>query len=637
MSILQVRNIHKSFGGTVVLDGVQLQVEEKERVGLIGPNGAGKSTLLKIITGRLAADEGEIAIPKSARIGYLAQEYEADSAGTVWDEVMQAFTGLREQEERLRTMEAQMGDEAVLADPDRYQSIMDQYARLQEAFEREGGYDHEARAKGALNGLGLGAVDWKATPVRSLSGGQKTRLALARLLLEQPDLIILDEPTNYLDMDALSWLEHTLESYPHAVLVVSHDRYFLDRIVTVIFEVDRNRITRYPGNYTDYIRQREERLAQWAKEYEQQQAEIKRMEDFVQRNLARASTTKRAQSRRKALERMEKLEQPPSERSRAAIRFETRTRTGKEVLITDGLTAGYRVGRPLIQPVNLRLERGDRVALVGPNGAGKSTLLKTLADRLPPLSGTLRWGTGVELDYYDQEQEELRMEATVLDEVWDAHPRLDQTQVRSYLGQFLFSGDAVFKQVKDLSGGEKARLSLVKRLLNRSNVLLMDEPTNHLDMDSKERLEEALEGFDGTLLFVSHDRYLINRLANRIWEVRDGTIYFHEGNYESFQEQVREREQAKTETASSRSEPSHRESVRDQRQREREARRLQREAEELEREIEQLETEIAHIEEELCKPEIYSHPEKNLPLQEQLAERQQTLSAKTERWAEIAE
>lgn len=636
MSILQVRNIHKTFGGTLVLERVHLQVNENERVGLIGPNGAGKSTLLKIITGRIPADEGIISIPKSARIGYLAQSYEVDSAGTVWDEVMNAFTHLRKQEERLRRMEAEMGSEAVLADTQRYHSLLDQYARLQETFERDGGYHYEARAKGALNGLGLGGFDWTTTPVSSLSGGQKTRLALAKLLLEQPDLLILDEPTNYLDMDALAWLEQTLESYPHAVLVVSHDRYFLDRIVQTVYEIDRNQITRYSGNYTDYIRQREEQLAQWEKQYEEQQATIKQMEDFVQRNLARASTTKRAQSRRKALERMEKLDKPPSERKRAAIRFESGSRTAKEVLVTNGLTAGHRRDQPLIRPVNLRLERGDRVALIGPNGAGKSTLLKTLAHQIPPLSGTFHWGSGVALDYYDQEQEDLRMESTVLDEVWDAHPHLNQTQVRSYLGQFLFSGDAVFKWVKDLSGGEKARLSLVKRLLNRSNVLLMDEPTNHLDLESKERLEEALEHFDGTLLFVSHDRYLIKRLANQIWEIRDGTVSIHRGDYMSYLEWVREQEQALSE-AETRAESTHRESVRDQRQQERKARRLQREAEALEREIEALEKEIAHIEAELCKPEIYSDPEKNLPLQEKLAERQQTLSVKTERWAEIAE
>jgi ATP-binding cassette subfamily F protein 3 len=333
---------------------------------------------------------------------------------------------------------------------------------------------------------------------------------------------------------------------------------------------------------------------------------------------------------------MEKLDKPPSGRKRAAIRFESGSRTAKEVLVTNGLTAGHRRDQPLIRPVNLRLERGDRVALIGPNGAGKSTLLKTLAHQIPPLSGTFHWGSGVALDYYDQEQEDLRMESTVLDEVWDAHPHLNQTQVRSYLGQFLFSGDAVFKWVKDLSGGEKARLSLVKRLLNRSNVLLMDEPTNHLDLESKERLEEALEHFDGTLLFVSHDRYLIKRLANQIWEIRDGTVSIHRGDYMSYLEWVREQEQALSE-AETWAESTHRESVRDQRQQERKARRLQREAEALEREIEALEKEIAHIEAELCKPEIYSDPEKNLPLQEKLAERQQTLSVKTERWAEIAE
>lgn len=635
LSILQVNHIDKSFGATPVLKGISLKVEEKERVGLIGPNGAGKSTLLKVITSRIPADSGEIHISKKARVGYLAQSIEPDAEGTVWDEVMKAFLHLREMETQLRDLEQEMGRPSVLADEKRYLQVTEQYARLQESFEQAGGYSHEARARGTLTGLGLGGLDWKKTSVHAISGGQKTRLALARLLLEQPDLIILDEPTNYLDMDALAWLEQTLESYPGALLVVSHDRYFLDRIVSVIYELDRTRITRYKGNYTQYIRQREEQNVRQEKAYEQQQQEIRRMEEFVRRNMARASTTKRAQSRQKALERMERIERPPGDRKKAAIRFIPSVTSGQQVLETEELTVGYDSAHPLIAPARLRLKRGDRIALLGPNGAGKSSLLKTLVGSLPPLSGKITFGTQVRLDFYDQEQEELNEKQTVLEEVWNAHPRLDQTQIRSYLGQFLFTGEEVFKRVSSLSGGEKARLSLLKRLLNRANLLLMDEPTNHLDLESKERLEEGLESFPGTLLFVSHDRYFINRLATGIWEVKDGRITVFDGSYEEFLEQKKESPTSNTDSAKPVADDT--EETRKKRMREREDRRRREEAVRLEEEIEALEKEKARIQGELCREEIYTRPEESLPRQRRLIELEASLAEKTERWAEIAE
>ncbi|MFD1427050.1 ABC-F family ATP-binding cassette domain-containing protein [Kroppenstedtia sanguinis] len=635
LSILQVNQIYKSFGATPILEGISLQVEEKERVGLIGPNGAGKSTLLKVITSHIPADSGEIHIPKKARIGYLAQSMETEAEGTVWEEVMKAFHHLREMESQLRNLEQEMGRSSVIAEEKRYLQVTEQYARLQESFEKAGGYSYEAQARGALTGLGLGGLHWQDTPVRTLSGGQKTRLALARLLLEQPDLIILDEPTNYLDMDALAWLEQTLDSYPGALLVVSHDRYFLDRIVSVIYELDRNRITRYKGNYTQYVQQREEQMLLQEKAYEQQQEEIRRMEEFVQRNLARASTSKRAQSRQKSLERMERIQRPPGDRKKAAIRFTPSVTSGQQVLKTEDLTVGYDSAHPLIAPANLQLERGDRIALLGRNGTGKSTLLKTLANILAPLSGTVTFGTQVHLDYYDQEQEELNEQETVLEEVWQAHPRLDQTQIRSYLGQFLFSGEEVFKRIASLSGGEKARLSLLKRLLNRANLLLMDEPTNHLDLESKERLEEGLESFPGTLLFVSHDRYFINRLATGIWEVKEGHLSVFKGTYEEFLAQKKESPPLEVDVGKPKLDYA--EETRQKRRKEREERRRQEEADRLEAEIETLEEEKTRIQEELCREEIYTRPEESVPRQRRLAELEVSLAEKTERWTEIAE
>ncbi|MFC4075289.1 ABC-F family ATP-binding cassette domain-containing protein [Salinithrix halophila] len=636
MTILQAKDIHKSYGGTPVLAGVNLRVEDGERVGLIGPNGAGKSTLLKILTGRLAADNGDVSVSRQARVGYLAQEGEWNSERGIWEEVLTVFAPLKAMEADLRKLEEEMSWEDVYSDELRYTKVAEQYARLQERFEQAGGYGFEARARGTLHGLGLGHLDWESTKVSALSGGQKTRLALAKLLLERPDLVILDEPTNYLDMDALTWLEQTLDTHPGALLIVSHDRWFLDRLVQVVYEIDRGHATRYPGNYSDYMRQKAEHLAQWEKEYEQQQTEIKRMETFIQKNIVRASTTKRAQSRRKALEKMERMDRPPSERKKAGIRFEPAVQSGRQVLETEDLTIGYDPNAPLIHGGSLQLARGQRIALLGPNGTGKTTLLKTLAGHLPPLGGRITFGTGVEVDYYAQEQEELCEEETVLEEVWKAHPKLDQTTVRSFLGQFLFSGDDVYKTIHALSGGEKARLSLVKRLLNRGNLLLMDEPTNHLDMDTKERLEEALENFTGTILFVSHDRYFINRLATGIWEVKNKGVHPFSGDYNAWLE----RNQAQAGIASTPETPSatsYTEEVRLQRQREREERRIREEIEELEREIESLETEIARIQEELCRPEIFGSPDESLSRQQRLMELEDTLGEKTERWAEIAE
>ncbi|GAA5346999.1 ATP-binding cassette subfamily F protein 3 [Planifilum fimeticola] len=635
MILLQVNQVSKSYGANPVLEEATLRVAEKERVGLIGVNGAGKTTLLKIITSQITPDRGEVFIAKNARIGYLAQDSGLDSGRTVWEEALTVFTSLREMESRLRRMEREMGDQALMADEERYQQVLERYASLQEAYEREGGFQYEARIRGALHGLGLSGIDWHRTPVSDLSGGQKTRLALAKLLLQEPDLLILDEPTNYLDMDALAWLEQTLASYPGALLVVSHDRYFLDRFVETIYEVDRKRVTRYPGNYTDFVRQKAEWVARQEKKYEEQQAEIRRMEEFIRRNIARASTTKRAQSRRKALERMTLVERPPKEGPPAAIRFDVASTSGKEVLEAKELTIGYDPSSPLASGLSFRIERGERIALIGPNGTGKSTLLKTVAGLLPPLSGRIRFGTGVDLDYYDQEQQAFDPEATVLEEVWNDFPSLDRTAVRSALGQFLFSGDDVFKKVSELSGGEKARLSLCKRMLRRANLLLMDEPTNHLDMRSKERLEKALAEYPGTLLFVSHDRYFINQLATRVWELSPEGIRSYSGNYDAYLEQKKSLEEQQASPKGETIAPRRRKDSSKDRSREERLRRE--EAARLEAEIQTLEKKIQEIQETMCLPEVLRDSERVRELKDQLDEHEEMLAKKTERWVELAE
>ncbi|TCS93286.1 ATP-binding cassette subfamily F protein 3 [Hazenella coriacea] len=636
--LLQTKNIDKTFGGTVVLEQIDIQIKNNERVGLIGVNGAGKSTLLKIITGEISADAGEILLAKKAQVGYLAQHTGLDSSLTIWEELLHVFDELRQMEEDLRNLEKQIGEEQVYSNPILYQKTLDKYASLQESFEEQGGYAYEAKIRGALHGLGLGELDWSRTLISTLSGGQKTRVALAKILLEEPDLLILDEPTNYLDMNAIAWLEQTLVSYQGSLLLVSHDRYFLDRLVTVIYELERHRATRYVGNYSQYTKQKQERIAFQQKVYEQQQVEIKKAEEFVQKNIVRASTTKRAQSRRKALEKMERIESPITKQKEAAIRFDISVTSGRHILDAKNISIGYEPTSPLISHLSFQLERGERIALLGPNGMGKSTLLKTIAGKLTPLSGDLKWGTNVQLDYYDQEQKELDLEKEVIDELWDDYPHLDQTTIRSVLGQFLFSGEDVFKKVDDLSGGEKARLSLSKRLLNQANFLLMDEPTNHLDLQSKERLEQALEEYPGTLLFVSHDRYFINRLATRIWELTPEEIGDYPGNYERYLEKKALEKLEETTSASNQSTASEA-AIHRQREKE-EQRRLkqkQQKIEQIEREIEQIEERVSTIHDLLCQPELFQDPLKSTELQKELQELESDLASKTEEWAEIAD
>lgn len=638
MLLLQANNIDKTYGGTVILEQVNLQINDQERVGLIGPNGAGKTTLLKILTGQIPADHGEIHIAKKASLGYLAQDSGLQSARTVWDELLLPFQKLIAIEEELRQLEQEMGKEEVYSHPPTYEKISEKYASRQNTFEEQGGYAYEARIRGALHGLGLGKIDWKSTPVSSLSGGQKTRVALAKMLLEEPDLLILDEPTNYLDMYAIAWLEQTLASYKGSLLLVSHDRYFLDRLVHVIYELENRQITRYTGNYTSFIKQKEARLEREEKIYERQQAEIKKMEEFIQQNIARASTTKRAQSRRKALEKMERVKRPSTYSHKAAIRFETAVTSGREVLTVKDLAIGY--NKPLIQGIGFHIERGEHIAILGPNGLGKTTLLKTIVGLLPPISGTWKWGTQVQIDYYDQEQKDLNPEHQVIDELWNDHPRLDQTAIRSYLGQFLFSGDDVFKQVGDLSGGEKARLSLCKRMLNQANFLLMDEPTNHLDMTSKEMLEQALEDFPGTILFISHDRYFINRIATRIWELTPHGIIDYRGNYEWYLEK-KALERAKSAEKKTSSSNSSIRKAEQYRQREKEEQRRHKQKQQklalLEQDIAQLEEKIAGIHEQLCRPDIYNDPLKSASRQKELTQLESELMEKTDEWAELAD
>ncbi|SCW76251.1 ATP-binding cassette, subfamily F, member 3 [Paenibacillus tianmuensis] len=656
--LLQVSSITKSYGVSTVLSNISLQIEERERIGLVGVNGAGKSTLLEIIAGELSYDSGSIFKAKETKIGYLKQNSGLTSDRSIWNELMSVFDRLLEMEEELRRLETRMSDPDVLADEKKNEETMRRYAELSDAFRERGGYEIEARIRGILSGMGFGHMD-PATPVQTLSGGQKTRLALAKMLLEAPDLLLLDEPTNHLDIPTLTWLEQYLRSYPGAILVVSHDRYFLDSLVGAIYEIERTASRRYTGNYSRYIELKAADYEAQFKQYEKQQEEISKMEDFIQRNMVRASTTKRAQSRRKALEKMERLDKPLGELKRASFSFEVEATSGREVLDIRGLSISYDRQQPLAQGITFQLRRGDTAALIGPNGIGKSTLLKTLIGQHTQDRGAFDWGTNVKIGYYDQEQTGLNPNQTVLEEVWSAFPHLEEARIRTVLGNFLFSGEDVFKKVGSLSGGEKARVALAKLMLQKANVLILDEPTNHLDLYSKEVLESALMEYEGTLLFISHDRYFLNKMAENMLELdKDGvTVYL--GNYDDYVEkkqELAEMQQQRLAEAASRggaesakgrgqaeggaakpAEPGVGSDYEAGKQAKREERTRLRKLEQLEQQIAQLEEAIGGLEAELTDPDVYNNyvlvQEKNAALE---AKREQ-LAECYEQWEQLAE
>ncbi|MEF3304512.1 ABC-F family ATP-binding cassette domain-containing protein [Paenibacillus sp. GYB003] len=630
--LLQVNGLGKHYGTTTVLSNINMQIQERDRIGLVGVNGAGKSTLLKIIAGELSADEGDIFRSKETRIGYLAQNSGLQSDRSIWDEMMGVFADLLEAERELRELEARMADPRLAENGKAYEDVLHRYSVKSDQFRERGGFRIETRVRSVLHGMGFGSFD-PATIVRTLSGGQKTRLALAKLLLQEPDLLMLDEPTNYLDIPTLTWLEDYLRGYAGAVLVVSHDRFFLDAMTNVIYEIERTRCKRYTGNYTRYMELKAAEYEIELKHYEKQQEEIARMEDFVRRNIVRATTTKRAQSRRKALERMERLDKPAGELKRASFRFETERQSGKDVLRAQNLSASYDGTRVLFERVSFELRRGDMAALIGPNGIGKSTLLKILTGQKKPDAGTYDWGTNVTIGYYDQEQQGLNPDHTVLEELWSEYPHLEEVRIRTVLGSFLFSGEDVLKKIASLSGGEKARVSLAKLMLKQANVLILDEPTNHLDLFSKEVLEAALLDYEGTLLFISHDRYFLNKMADRMLELHAGGIDDYLGNYDDYVEKKRElaafeaersaeAATGKSAAAKASGAASAGAAVRDgaiaadtaagprdyeaEKQLKREERGRQRKIEQLEQAIEAAEGEIAALEADLLNPDVYN-------------------------------
>ncbi|MGE5333281.1 MAG: ribosomal protection-like ABC-F family protein [Nitrososphaerota archaeon] len=557
MSIAVITELTKSYGAELILQGVSFRVDARDRIGLVGPNGAGKTTLLNLLAGRLEPDGGEIAYAQGTIVGYLPQVAEFEPHHSLYEEMLASLEHIHAWEREMTELAALMSDPDVLADVGRYNAILERYADLQARFEHAGGYTLEQRVQQVLDGLGF-SREQQAAPASHLSGGQQTRAALGKLLLQEPELLLLDEPTNHLDLAALEWLENYLIAWQGAVIVVSHDRYFLDRVTERTIEVDRQRAEVYPGNYSKYVQLRAERLERWAKDYEEQQEYIARTEEFVRRYKA-GQRSKEARGRQKMLDKLERIERPPVA-GKLKFRMGAQIESGEIVLTTDMLVVGYpasaRGAGVRVSVADTQVARGERIGLIGPNGGGKTTLLRTLIGQIAPLEGRAVLGHNVQIGYYAQTHEHLNPRATLLDEIRNAS-HLSEEGARSYLGRFLFSGDDVFKQIGALSGGERSRLALAKLTLQGANFLVLDEPTNHLDLPARQVLEEVLASYDGTLIFVSHDRYFVDALATTVWMLEDGAITTHVGNYTAWrarktQAQNAAATQAAREVASSR-------------------------------------------------------------------------------------
>ncbi|ACT61485.1 ABC transporter ATP-binding protein uup [Lactiplantibacillus plantarum] len=654
MILLQVQQVMRRFGADVLFDNVQMDIQEHARVALVGRNGAGKSTLLKMIAGETVPDEGQISMRKGLTIGYLAQDQGLDSNNTIWEEMSSVFAELHAIEKRMHQLENQLSDPSIMNDEQAYQQTLKTYDQIQTEFQQKNGYGYQAEIRGVLHGFQFDAEVYDKS-VTALSGGQKTQLALAKLLLEKRDLLILDEPTNHLDVETLTWLESYLQSYSGALLIVSHDRYFLDRVVNEVYDLSHHEMVHYTGNYDQFVQEKAARIqAQW-KHYEKQQAEISKLEDFVNRNIVRASTTKRAQARRKQLAKMDRLDRPDSDEKTAHFGFHAAKQSGNIVLTVKDAAVGYD-GQILSEPDNLNIKKHEAIAIVGPNGIGKSTFLKSILGQIPFIKGQAVFGTNVVTGYYDQEQRNLNDKKTVLSELWDEHPTTPEKDIRTILGSFLFTGEDVDKPVHALSGGERARLLLTKLAMQNDNFLILDEPTNHLDIDSREVLEVALNDFDGTLLFVSHDRYFINQVATSVVEVSpEGTELFL-GDYEYYIDKKQEQAEIAAAAASQAAEKAAEAGAADStsattaaprskgqqnyqasKQQQREKRKLERSVAALEEQMTALDEQATQIQTEMAQPEVSADVGKLQDLQKELeAINTQQEQVETE-WTEQAE
>ncbi|MBC3106332.1 ABC-F family ATP-binding cassette domain-containing protein [Staphylococcus haemolyticus] len=645
MILLQLNDISKSFDGEDIFTSVNFEVKTGERIGVVGRNGAGKSTLMKIIAGVEDYDSGHISKIKNLRMGYLTQQMTLNSSASVFEEMSKPFEHLKKMELLIREETNWLADHASNYYSEEYQQHMERYESLTNQFEQLDGYQYESKIKTVLHGLNFNEDDFDK-PINDFSGGQKTRLSLAQMLLNEPDLLLLDEPTNHLDLETTKWLEDYLKYFKGAIVIISHDRYFLDKIVTQIYDVALGDVKRYVGNYEQFIEQRDKYYESRMQEYERQQDEIKRLETFVEKNITRASTSGMAKSRRKTLEKMERIDKPMLDARSANIQFGFNRNTGNDVMHIRNLKIGY--DSPITSPINIEVSKGDHIAIIGPNGVGKTTLIKTIAQRQNQLEGEITFGANLQIGYYDQKQAEFKSNKTIIDYVWDQYPTMNEKDIRAILGRFLFVQDDVKKVINDLSGGEKARLQLALLMLQRDNVLILDEPTNHLDIDSKEMLEQALKDFEGTILFVSHDRYFINQLANKVFDLNNDGGQMYLGDYQYYIEKTEEaaaleafkneRNDFSKEDTSNQNEANENVNTYDsQKQQRREQRKLERLIENCEAKIEAFENEIARIDEQLTQPDVFNNPEKASSLANQKLETEQMLEQVMSEWENLQE
>jgi len=609
-----------------------MEINDKDRIAIVGRNGAGKSTLLKIISGEIDFDNGERTVSKDTTIGYLSQEFIVREDLSIYEEMITCFNEIIELEKELEKISYELTSENIESNP----GLLDKYDRLQNQVLTHKDYHYKSKIDSVLYGLDFDKEVFDKK-ISTFSGGEKTRLSMAKLLLSEPDLLILDEPTNHLDMENVAWLENYLSSYNGAIVIVSHDRYFIDKVVNVVYNLEFGKLKKYVGNYSNFLRQYEEDYEKNLKEYVSQQKDIKRLEEFVQKNIARASTSKIAKSRQKVLDRMEIIDNPRKDDKAANIEFRIKEQSGRDVLIINDLQVGYeeQVG----QKYNFSVYKGDRLAIVGKNGIGKSTLIKTIAKKQKKLGGNIQYGSKVSLGYYDQKQAEFESSKTILNELWDEYPLMKEAEVRTVLGRFLFRGDDVLKIVRDLSGGEKARLQLAKLMLEKNNLLILDEPTNHLDITSKQVLEEALENYEGTILFVSHDRYFINKIANKVFDITEEGYNIYLGNYDYYLEKCEQEKIAKRLKEEKIAEAVVKE-VNDyvlSKEEKRRIRKLERTRDELIVQIDELESKIKIVNEELMKEEVYTDAVKTQEWNGKLKKLTSELEEKNNSWLELEE
>ena len=628
--ILALNNVSKSFGTDVILENISFHIEEKEKVGIVGVNGAGKSTLFKIITGELSLDSGEVIMPKSAALGYFSQSLEIDSSKTIYGELLTVFEPVMLIEQQLRDMESQMAH----TKGEELDRLMSNYSELSHKMEEMDGYSYQSRIRGVIKGLGF-SDDESSQTINELSGGQKTRVALGKILLQAPDILLLDEPTNHLDIDSIRWLEDFLKSYKGAVVIISHDRYFLDRVIGKVIEIENRKAKEYFGNYSYYAEKKIiDREIAWH-QYINQQKEIKHQEEVIKklREFNREKSIKRAESREKMLDKMERIEAPENLPDKMRLSIKPLKESGNDVLSVNSLSMSFD-SAPLFSNISFDIKKGEKVALIGPNGIGKTTLFRIILSKLEPVSGSVKLGSNVVIGYYDQEQSDLNLNKTIFDEISDTYPDLTVTQIRNVLAAFVFTGDDVFKTIDTLSGGEKGRVALAKIMLSKANFLILDEPTNHLDINSKEILEQALKSYEGTVLYISHDRYFINQTAQKIIELTKDKAVTYLGNYDYYMEKL---EENKTEekTQETVTETENKIDWKKQKEIQAQQRKKENQIKKLENEISETEDKITELDELLATEEVYTNSMRSREVYEEKEALEEKLMTLYEEWENI--